>query len=128
MKGRPVFASGYIPCPSCNGRGTHIGLGICEMCGGDGRIFCGEQEGLTMGEHACIQLRVPRSGDDDLDALIKEARRHEAAVRAMEGLLANPERYKYITKLVSEGMTQEFATAKNAYRALKMADALIKEL
>ncbi len=84
--------------------------------------------GLTKRENACIQLRVPKSGDDELDVLIKEARRHEAAVRAMEGLLANPERYKYITKLVSEGMTQEFATAKNAYKALKMADALIKEL
>ena len=30
--------------------------------------------GVTKREYACIKLRVPKSGDDELDALIREAR------------------------------------------------------
>jgi hypothetical protein len=44
--------------------------------------------GLTGREHACIQLRVPESGDPELDSLIREAVRREMAGMAMQGLLA----------------------------------------
>ena len=44
--------------------------------------------GITKRELACIKLRIPKSGDAELDALILEARRHDTAVMAMQGLIA----------------------------------------
>jgi len=41
-------------------------------------------KGLTAREHACIQLSVPRSGDAELDALIREAERRDLAGKAMQ--------------------------------------------
>ena len=38
--------------------------------------------------NACIELRVPETGDDVLDALIAKAQRRDAAVAAMQGILA----------------------------------------
>ncbi len=57
MKDRPVLTSGYIPCPSCNGRGVlpntpSIGVSTCDHCGGDGRIFDGKQ--------TIVQIPPPR--------------------------------------------------------------------
>ncbi len=43
---------------------------------GDGTVC--PYVGLTKLEYACIQLRVPESGDDELDALINEARCFDA--------------------------------------------------
>jgi hypothetical protein len=45
--------------------------------------------GLTAREHACIQLRVPKSGDPELDALIREAVRRDLAGKAMQGMLSS---------------------------------------
>lgn len=51
------------------------------------------------------------------------------ATFALQGLLANPERYKYIAGLVdSETISQEEATAKNARKAVYLADALLEAL
>ena len=47
---------------------------------------------------------------------------------AMQGLLANLERYKYIAEKVECGMPQEIASAKNAHKAVLLADALLEEL
>ena len=44
--------------------------------------------GLTKREHAAILLRVPKSGDDEIDAMIREANRRDAAAAAMRGLLS----------------------------------------
>lgn len=44
--------------------------------------------GFTKRERACIDLRIPESGDAELDALIKKARRQEFAAKALQGLLA----------------------------------------
>lgn len=41
------------------------------------------QIGLTKREHAAIALRVPMSGDPELDAMILEARRMDAAEAAL---------------------------------------------
>lgn len=50
------------------------------------------------------------------------------AAHMLHALLSNPERYKYITKLVVEqGMSNYDATAKNVNKAYLMADQLIKE-
>ena len=54
--------------------------------------LCGtyiKHDGLTAREHACIQLRVPKSGDAELDALIRESVRQELAGMAMQGFLAS---------------------------------------
>lgn len=45
--------------------------------------------GMTKREHAAITLRVPDSGDEQLDALIRQANRRDAAVAAMQGMSMN---------------------------------------
>lgn len=45
---------------------------------------------LSIREHAAITLRVPMSGDPELDAMISEARRLDAAEMAMQGFLSSP--------------------------------------
>ena len=45
---------------------------------------------LTKRKHACIALRVPETGDPELDALIREARRMDFAQAAMQALMQNP--------------------------------------
>ncbi len=54
----------------------------------NGYLFRGS-EGLTKQEHAAIALRVPMSGDPELDAMIREARRLDAAQAAMQGFLSD---------------------------------------
>jgi hypothetical protein len=41
--------------------------------------------GLTMKQYAAIHLKVPRSGDADIDAMIRESRRAELAGQALAG-------------------------------------------
>jgi len=43
--------------------------------------------GLTACEYAAIQLKVPDSGTDWLDDMIRKSNRNEFAARAMQGLL-----------------------------------------
>lgn len=49
----------------------------------------GPKGGLTIRQHAAITLRVPMSGDQELDAMIREARRMDMATAAMHGLLSD---------------------------------------
>ena len=55
------------------------------------------------------------------------------AGQALAGLMANPERYKYIsalmkrTELRPKPLTQEGATEKNVTKAFLIAEAMIKE-
>lgn len=50
------------------------------------------------------------------------------AGQALAGLLANPKRYEYIASKVESGeLTQEAASAKNAHKAYRVADAMIAE-
>ncbi len=44
-----------------------------------------EYSGLTAGEYAAIALRVPKSGEEWLDAMIREANRMRLAGQAMSG-------------------------------------------
>jgi hypothetical protein len=59
------------------------------------RIYGGQTEavtvnyaGLSVREHAAITLRVPDSGDPEIDRMIREARRRDAAERAMAAIIA----------------------------------------
>jgi hypothetical protein len=45
--------------------------------------------GLTEKEYAAIKLKVPRSGDPDIDEMIRESRRAEFAKAAFEGMLSD---------------------------------------
>ena len=45
--------------------------------------------GMTKREHAAISLRIPNSGDEQLDAMIRQANRRDAAVAAMQGICAS---------------------------------------
>lgn len=72
------------------------------------------ETGLTKREHAAIALRVPESGDPDLDAMIRTAQRRDLAAMAMQGMLAED----------AEGYTFE----NLAVGALKTADALLSAL
>lgn len=51
---------------------------------------CSVTTGLAKLEHACIALKVPKSGNAELDALILEARRMDLAGRLMQGAYADP--------------------------------------
>ena len=72
--------------------------------------------GLTKREHACIALRVPKTGDAELDALIRTAQRRDVAAMAMQGILAS-------------GAYGHFALSDNSANwAVKHADALLAAL
>lgn len=68
---------------------------------------------LTAREHAAIQLRVPDSGTDWLDAMIRTSLRQEFAKAAMQGICADPD------------MPRVERTAEISVEA---ADALLAEL
>lgn len=73
-----------------------------------------EECGLTKREYFAGLLRVPESGDPDLDAMIRTAQRRDLAAMAMQGMLAeDAEAYTF------EGL---------AVASLKTADALLSAL
>jgi len=55
----------------------------------------GPADGFSKRERACIDLRIPESGDVELDALIEKARRQEFAAKVLcdskgdQGLLSH---------------------------------------
>ncbi len=50
------------------------------------------------------------------------------AAMALQGLMANPARYKYIQGLVTrKEITMDEATKKNANKAYMIADAMVKK-
>ena len=56
------------------------------------------------------------------------SKRFYAACAAMQGLLSNPERYKYISEKVILGeLSQQEATEKNIKKAYYFADELLKQ-
>ena len=72
-----------------------------------------EQEGMTLREYAAIKLRVPESGTDWLDEMIRESVRDEFAAKAMQGMLS----------------TDRFGTASEetiADWAYEQADAMLR--
>jgi hypothetical protein len=47
-----------------------------------------EDPGMTLPQYAAIALRVPRSGDQELDDMIRESRRDDFMMKAMTGMMA----------------------------------------
>ena len=73
------------------------------------------ETGMTLRQYAAIKLRVPNSGTDWLDEMIREARRDELAARAMQSYFQT-----------QGGRTSEYALKWTAEKALEMADAMLK--
>jgi hypothetical protein len=71
--------------------------------------------GLTKRERAAIDLRVPMSGDDDIDAMIRAANRKDFAAMAMQGYIAGQ-------------YAGSYDTATIAKMSATKADALLAEL
>ena len=57
--------------------------------------------GMTLREHAAIELRIPDSGLPWLDKMIARAERRDIAVKVLQGCLANPEDETYINTLAT---------------------------
>lgn len=93
-----------------------LDINACERDGHGDLIepFTTAAGGLTVREHAAIQLRIPDSGDPALDAMIKAAVRRDLAAQAMQGILAG--RYTYSDR------------ESQARGAIGQADALLAEL
>ncbi len=66
-------------CYNCDGK-TYTVDGLCLECNGIGHLQTG---GLTKRERACIDLRIPESGVDWLDAMIAKAQRRDVAAKMM---------------------------------------------
>jgi len=62
-----------------------------EYPSGRRRDFYVFHEGLTKREHTCIALRIPASGNPELDALIAQAQRRDVAAMVLNGILSSPE-------------------------------------
>lgn len=72
-------------------------------------------DGMSLRQYAAIALRVPNSGTDWLDDMIREARREDCAAKAMQAMVSNLEPSN------PDGITPEMV-AENAYI---MADAML---
>jgi hypothetical protein len=76
---------------------------------------------MTLPQYAAIKLRVPRSGDPELDAWIKESRRADFAEKAMEAIT-----YEYFSNEFNKGMAKA-DISQIAHCAYLVADAMLAE-
>src|SRR5690606_28633215 len=90
----------------------------------------GSAMGMSLRQYAAIHLRVPDSGVDWMDEMIRKAQRDELAAKAMHAIITEPTYegaqsflmyFKKRLGLKGEGMD---AYAQVAYA---MADAMLKE-
>lgn len=81
----------------------------------DGHRYVEGLPGLTKTEYAAIHLRVPRSGNAELDDMIRESQRFDLAKAAMQGALANPNLF-------------DVSSVDGARIAFEDADAMLAEL
>jgi hypothetical protein len=74
---------------------------------------------MTLRQYAAIKLKVPRSGDPDIDAMIRESRRAEFMGQAMAAITAKVYKTKdYNGSFIFEDIANE---------ARVMADAMLAE-
>jgi len=82
--------------------------------------------GMTLRQYAAIHLRVPKSGTEWLDKMIRKARRDELAGKAMQGMLVG-----VVGKIGAAADVSAYAggacNAVIADRAFAIADAMLKE-
>ena len=74
---------------------------------------CGPDAGMTLRQYAAIKLRVPNSGTDWLDEMIRESLRDELAAMAMQGM-------------VTAEYAGTYRSAIWANDAYEVADAMLK--
>jgi hypothetical protein len=91
------------------------GYGMGPLESPDGQY---QMQGMTLRQYAAIKLRVPDSGTDWLDDMIREGRCMDYAGQALAGLLANPN----LNVHQHENPQKEIATG-----AYIFADAMIAE-
>jgi hypothetical protein len=72
-----------------------------------------KHDGMTLRQYAAIKLRVPDSGNDWLDEMIRQSLRDEFAAKAMQAMLAHPDSKETASP-------QTYASA-----AYTMADAMV---
>lgn len=72
-----------------------------------------DSSGMTLRQYAAIKLRVPDSGEEWIDAMIKQSLRDEFAAKAMAAFMASP--------MATEEWIEKHA-AESAYGA---ADAML---
>jgi hypothetical protein len=79
-----------------------------------------EDSGVTLPRYAAIHLKVPRSGDPEIDAMIRESRRADFAGKALEGKLAG-------ILASSSWDSREIRTGRITKEAFDVADAMLAE-
>lgn len=72
--------------------------------------------GMTLRQYAAIHLRVPNSGDDWLDDMIREAQRNDFAAKAMQS---------YAAFVMSADVRFSAAYDEIAREAYQIADAML---
>lgn len=77
---------------------------------------CGAYPGMNLRQYAAIKLRVPSSGTDWLDDMIRESLRNELAAKAMQAV-PMPQPSLHDTP---------YAYDRIASHAYKMADAMLR--
>jgi hypothetical protein len=70
---------------------------------------------MTAKQYAATKLKVPRSGDPDIDAMIRESRRADFAQEIMSGLLAGT--YYALDKAVAESFSKRAFCVANVMLA-----------
>ena len=83
--------------------------------------------GMTLREYAAINLRVPNSGTDWLDEMIRESLQDELAARAIHGLISNDQDYEIWSNWIETGF-EDRQSIVNVYAeaAYEIAGALLK--
>lgn len=71
-------------------------------------------DGMTLRQFAAIKLRVPNSGTDWLDDMIRQSLRDEFAAKAMQGMVSS--------EVYADGMWEQSSIAEQAY---EIADAML---
>ena len=74
-------------------------------------------DGMTLHQYAAIKLKIPDSGTDWLDEMIRQSLRNDFAAQAMQGLIASPR------GLLGKN---EITDADYAQVAYLVADAMLK--
>ena len=83
----------------------------------------GPCDGMTLRQYAAIKLRVPNSGTDWLDEMIRTSLRDDLAAKAMQGYLSNSWQAKELDSLCESSCEQMAIVAEISYA---MADTTIK--
>lgn len=80
-------------------------------------------KGMTLRQYAAIKLRVPDSGTEWLDDMIRQSLRNEFAAKAVAGILANPDISASAARC--NVSTEQFRDDVS-FAAYRVADAMLK--